>query len=585
MSCLKDAGKGGGKVIHRKDLFEFMLKQVKRTADAHGDKMPQAFGRWFATMFFPGVSNVAVSDGTGDGKVDLLVTCQTGKVAQYRILNTKFTSEYDRASPVSFYDEVTRYWQAFENKANRSAYLSIVREPLRQHFRKLFKLYDEGAATLYFVTNHRVNAGQYVSVENYDVAILHLDELLQYVAEHIEGAMPETEPLLLTGISNVLTPATNESEVPTSIVFARLIDFIDYMEKDPFDLLFARNVRLWLGNTETNKDIRNTFREAPKEFAYSNNGITILCRKHTHDPGKQELRLENPRVVNGSQTLHSIREVENPSRVARVMVRIIEVPPGSSHDLPVQAERRKEIIHKISIRSNLQNPIRRWNLVANDDFQNELSRYFWEKDLYYERRQGEWKYRKLELTSVDIWRGPDVRWMTQLIGAFHFERKRLGPAVAQGRLNSLFEEEAYSVIRNTPPALAYQLYLLGESIDGTMRRLAGTRQYIRNIRGYVDLTVFALVCKALRERRIALGSEEVNQTLEEQETNWDKAIKGVVDYVLRDFRKVSAAAFRRDGTKLTPATYFKNTTHIGKLMARPVPNQLRRITARWNDRE
>ena len=65
-------------MIQRKDLFDFMLKQVKYTADKHGDKMPQAFGRWFANMYFPGVTNVAISDGTGDGKVDLLVTCERG---------------------------------------------------------------------------------------------------------------------------------------------------------------------------------------------------------------------------------------------------------------------------------------------------------------------------------------------------------------------------------------------------------------------------------------------------------------------------------------------------------------------------
>src|SRR6266576_6914557 len=166
-----------------------MVTQIKRTADAHGDRMPQAFGRWFSNMFFSGVSNIAISDGTGDGKVDLLVTCQTGKTVRYRILNTKFTGEYGKASPVSFYDEITRYWQAFENKGNRGAYLGTVREPLRKHFRRLFKLYDDGAAELLFVTNHRINPKQYASVRNYDVKILHLEDVLQYVAEHIEGAM------------------------------------------------------------------------------------------------------------------------------------------------------------------------------------------------------------------------------------------------------------------------------------------------------------------------------------------------------------------------------------------------------------
>jgi hypothetical protein len=160
------------------------------------------------------------------------------------------------------------------------------------------------------------------------------------------------------------------------------------------------------------------------------------------------LTLRNPRVVNGSQTLHSIRGVENPSPHARVMVRIIEIP-ASANDLPERVEKRKDIVHKISIRSNMQNPIRRWNLVSNDDFQNDLSRYFRNQKLYYERRQKEWKQRKAELVSVGIKRGPDIRWMTQLIAAYHYNQRRLGPAAAYGRLNDLFEEDAYAAIRNT----------------------------------------------------------------------------------------------------------------------------------------
>jgi hypothetical protein len=360
------------------------------------------------------------------------------------------------------------------------------------------------------------------------------------------------------------------------------------MENDPFDLLFARNVRLWLGNTETNKDIQSTFREAPKEFAYSNNGITILCRKHTHDPGKQELRLENPRVVNGSQTLHSIRSVESPSRLARAMVRIIEVPPGGVHDLPLQVERRKQIIHKISIRSNLQNPIRRWNLVANDDFQNDLARYFWDKRLYYERRQNEWKNRKLELTSVGIKRGPDIRWMTQLVGSYYHDRQGLGPAVAHGKLNSLFEEDAYALIRNTSPVMAYQLYLLGEMIDRALRRLAERKKYIRNMRGYVDLSTFAILCSVLREGGIHFGKDTLTERLEgayeADEGIWDRTVKGVVDHILEAFQKAGRMVLRREGKRLTPANYFKNTTLIGELMERPIPGPLRKI-ARQFDRK
>src|SRR3954465_9703442 len=142
---------------HRRDLFEFMQKQISRTSAVNGDKLPQAFGRWFATMFFPGTSKISIPDGSGDGKVDLVVTCQVGKSVKYKILNTKFTEDFERSSPVSFYDEITRYWQAFENKGNRESYLQAVKESLRPHFKKLFRLYDDGDAELFFVTNHKIN--------------------------------------------------------------------------------------------------------------------------------------------------------------------------------------------------------------------------------------------------------------------------------------------------------------------------------------------------------------------------------------------------------------------------------------------
>jgi len=95
-----------------------------------------------------------------------------------------------------------------------------------------------------------------------------------------------------------LTPPPNESEVPTSIVFARLIDFIRYMADDPFDLLFARNVRLWLGNTETNQEIQKTFKKCPQRICLQQTmGSPFCARDIRHNLGKQELLLENPRVV------------------------------------------------------------------------------------------------------------------------------------------------------------------------------------------------------------------------------------------------------------------------------------------------
>jgi len=262
----------------KKDLFEFIKKRVKYTSEEEGYKSFEAFVKWFSKMYFPGFLKYELTDGKGDGKADALIQCEIKNNTRYHIINSKYTEKYNVNSPTTFYDEITTFWMAFRNKDNRKNYLETVREELRPKYKNMFKLYDDGKADLFFITNHKKNDVQYSRVKEFNVHIIHLEEMVSYVAEHIEGAMPETEPLILSGISTVLTPARSETEVPTSIVFARLYDFLKYMEDDPFELLFARNVRLWLGKTDTNKDIRKTFQDNPREFAYSNNGITILFK-------------------------------------------------------------------------------------------------------------------------------------------------------------------------------------------------------------------------------------------------------------------------------------------------------------------
>jgi AIPR protein len=566
----------------RKDLFDFMLSKIKQTAAKHGDALPQAFGRWFIQMYFSGIKDIYITDGTRDGKVDLFATCQKGHNIQYHIVNSKFTEKYDNPSPVSFYDEITRFWQAFENKNNRHNYLkNIVRPDYVNHYKRLFKLYDQGNADLYFITNHKINTRQYETVKDYGIKILHLDDVIQYLMEHIEGAMPETDPLILSGITTVLTPPENESEVPTSIVFARLIDFLKYMEDDQFELLFARNVRLWLGNTETNKQITDTFEKNPKEFAFSNNGITILCRKHSYDPGKKELRLENPRIVNGSQTLHSIKDVDNPSTSARVMVKIIEVPSIGQCDISSQAEKRRDIIHKISIRSNSQNPIKRWNLVSNDDFQNELHKYFWSKGYYYERRQNEWNYRRIELRSLGLKRGIDIREMTQLISSYLYNRSMFGPAIAQGQLNVLFDEDRYDTIRATKYELAFNLSLLGKLAWEALSSLKNEREYIDAVANYIYFCVVSILCVAINDSNINIQSEDsatlLIQMLQSNTPPLKSAIKNIVDYLLTYYEAKKNRLYESERKELSYANYFKNSAYVSEILINKLPEKLKKI--------
>ena len=210
----------------QRQLFDFMLDRVNDASAESGLKPPQAFGKWFAETYFLNPQKYFCSHGSGDGKVDSFFEVSDGDEVRHYVVNTKFTKKYDSLAPVSFYDEITRFWQAFANKANRQSYLSVVRPELRLRYQKLFTHYEGGRTQLFFVTNHRRNENQYESVKATGVQIIHLHELLQFVVDYIEDAMPLTPKLTLTGISTVLSADKRDTNVPTSIVFAKLVDLI-----------------------------------------------------------------------------------------------------------------------------------------------------------------------------------------------------------------------------------------------------------------------------------------------------------------------------------------------------------------------
>ena len=565
----------------QRQLFDFMLNRVRETSVEGGLKPPQAFSKWFAETYFLNPQKYFPSDGSGDGKVDSFFEVSDGSTVRHFLLNTKFTEKYDAPAPPSFYDEITRFWQAFANKANRKSYLSVVRSELRQRYQKLFTYYDDDRAQLLFVTNHRRNEKQYESVKSTGIQIFHLNDLLQFTVDYIEDAMPRTPALKLTGINTVLSADKRDTNVPTSIVFAKLIDLIRYMQDDdPYDLLFARNIRLKLPHSKVNPEIAATYRDEPAEFVFSNNGITMLCEGHSHDPGTQEVNVENPRVVNGSQTLHSIRDVVSPSTTARVMMRIIQVRPPSAIDFSSDAAKRREIIEKISIRSNLQNPIKKWNLISNDDYQHTLARYFRKRRLYYERRDGEWAQRRTELRSVGIRRGPNLKQLTQLVASYHWDKKYLGPAAARRGVGALFEEQPYSGIRKTTPELSYQIYLLGEILDDCVCQLSASRKYIEEYGTYLRLALFSLCVKSLQEVGVKFGDPHLTGALEMGAApagKWCAFCKSGVD-VLRDEYKQEAKRFRSaSGGQLTLANFSKTLEYIRKTLHKPTPPHCRAL--------
>lgn len=554
-----------------KELFEFIISQVQQVARAETRPVHNAFPQWYAQMYYSNPRDLFFSDGSGDGKVDMFFKTDDGRDVHHYIINSKFTTQYNRVAPGAFYEEVSHFCRPFIHKEERAEFLEsrVKKAELRTRYKLLFERYDADAASLVFLTNFKRNHSQVVSLKHLPIKLFHFEDIAQSVVDDKDGAMPRTPPITLYEIRDVISPAQSETEVRTAIVFARLVDFIEYMEQDPHDLLFARNVRLDLGNSTINKAIRTTFRDAPKEFAYSNNGITMLCEDYRHE-SSSELTIDNPRVVNGSQTLHSIRSVKNPSAEARVMVRIIKIPPVLGKDIGHLREQRKSIINKISIRSNQQNPIKSWDLVANDDFNLDIFRYFRVKGFFYERRKNEWRLRSRSLRSDGLLQGPPLKKLIQLIASSKTSDKELGPWIARSAAKDLFDGSAYTKISQVPISEVYSLWLLERLIS---KNLPDSATYKNKLRGYIDLPLFALFCDLTRAAGLKLTSIPFDDR-----PQWDRKVSALVErgtkWIYEVYKSEEVKYRKAEGKPLTIANYFKNDSYRSKLFSTKLPSHL-----------
>ena len=86
-------------------------------------------------------------------------------------------------------------------------------------------------------------------------------------------------------------------------------------------------------------------------------------------------------------------------------------------------------------------------------------------------------------------RGPNIKWMAQLISSYHWDKKQLGPVPAKARLGELFDGKPYEIIKTSKPEVAYQLSLLGEVLGDCTWKLAQSKQYIEHFGWQAQFTL------------------------------------------------------------------------------------------------
>ena len=142
------------------------------------------------------------------------------------------------------------------------------------------------------------------------------------------------------------------------------------------DALFSLNIRNFIGNTSTNKEIINSAQEDPNSFFLYNNGISCLATSVS--VGEGFLEIQGLQVINGAQTVKALVHVGKRIKQSHVeywaknkpvvLVRITEVSEGYGGSGRVR--------EKITRYNNTQNTVKISDFRSNDDVQVNLAQQF-----------------------------------------------------------------------------------------------------------------------------------------------------------------------------------------------------------------
>lgn len=236
-------------------------------------------------------------------------------------------------------------------------------------------------------------------------------------------------------------------------------DFYDAWPKYEWNL-FDLNVRLQIHKSQINKRIIASLKKAKSQkiFHHLNNGITIVCKSYKFDNAKKLIRLDEPQIINGCQTVCAIRDAYDDlspqeqkmfEENTRIQVKVIaNVDP--------------EFVGQIVITTNDQNPMAPRNLKSNSAEQKKIQADFrlladkW----FYERKEGEWKSLVSSGSKIHWFRKADYLYSPQkkyrvmsndLLAKIWYSWIGYSNKVVQGGLDYFDKDEIYKTIFRSIP--------------------------------------------------------------------------------------------------------------------------------------
>ena len=197
------------------------------------------------------------------------------------------------------------------------------------------------------------------------------------------------------------------------------------------DVIFDENIRLYEGNVPVNEGIKKTASTSDScYFYFFHNGIVFICDECKNSTGNQTAQLSAASVVNGCQTIVSLKEVLDKTILRDdvfLPIRIIE-----TDDFDLRA--------KITEYLNSQSKIKDSYFLANNTFIKELQSQLLQKGYFLERLANEYSY-KTGLGKISAFEKDHILSLEKTIQVYIAFYNNSYAATAKRGKNDLFNRE------------------------------------------------------------------------------------------------------------------------------------------------
>jgi hypothetical protein len=278
------------------------------------------------------------------------------------------------------------------------------------------------------------------------------------------------------------------------------------------DRFLDRNIRSLLSGRkpgqETNvnrrlviafEEIAITRRTDPSVFAFNHNGVTLSAERIEGSDGKYEIT--EPRLLNGAQTIGSFDSFLNSHKNGVILAQASDRLDGIRVMCKVIAQSDQDFLKIVTISNNRQNPVKAWNLHANDVIQLQLADQFRkELGLYYERQENAFKHlsdQKLQEKGLKAGKALELERLARTFLVTDGSIDKLG------RMDEVFENEKIYEQVFSPARLAadFRAICLCYKLESKLRLLVqAILEKGQNKYAYVPRArplLWALMCQAM----------------------------------------------------------------------------------------